>query len=76
MRYQLAFVPSLVNVKDEELLEKSVLGRAKIVTFRNTKQGKNGSYIPGQIKTLPRKYEEVTFELQFATTAPPLPIGC
>lgn len=49
MRHQLAFVPSLVNVKDEELLEKSVLGRTKIVTFRNTKQGKNGSYIPGQI---------------------------
>ena len=49
MRHQLAFVPSLVNVKDEELLEKSVLGRTKIVTLRNTKQGKNGSYIPGQI---------------------------
>lgn len=76
MRHQLAFVPSLINVQDEKLLDKSVVGRTKIVTFRNTKQGKNGSYIPGQIQTLPRKYEEVTFKLQLATTASPLPIGC
>ena len=72
MRHQLAFVPSLINVQDEKLLDKSVVGRTKIVTFRNT----NGSYIPGQIQTLPRKYEEVTFKLQLATTASPLPIGC
>ena len=72
MRHQLAFVPSLINVQDEKLLDKSVVGRTKIVTFRNT----NGSYIPGQIQTLPRKYEEVTFKLQLATTGSPLSIGC
>ena len=76
MRHQLAFVPSLINVQDEKLLDKSVVGRTKIVTFRNTNQGKNGSYIPGQIQTLPRKYEEVTFKLQLATTGSPLSIGC